>query len=243
MLSFLPSTKETSEWQSLFDTQASAPGGDTPAALDYRTARQQHYLVDGLRAVFRGLPDGARVLDVGCGNGTFWGRLAPRQQVLGIDYSLSMCMRARERGMFVYNADALSLPFGSDQFDLVYSFEMLQYLAEPAALLAEFARVCKPGGRIAISTINRTSLLRLGMRLFRTVKPVRGGPATLPMTLRTADDIAAAARGLPLSLETVFWTHFPLPWNRCATKTRSLFEPLATNVIVSFVKPPGGAVP
>jgi SAM-dependent methyltransferase len=241
VVSFLPNLEMMGDWQAQFDAKAATTEGDTTAALDYRTPIQQQYLIDGLRRIFGRVPADAQILDVGCGNGTFWDALGRHERTVGIDYSLGMCRRALRRALYVHQADALALPFAADQFDFVYCFELLQYLTNPAPLLAELGRVCVPGGRIAVSTLNRTSVLRWAARLLRRVRPVAGGQPKLPMSMWSVDEIESAARNLPLSLDRVCWTHFPLPWQRCTKLRRNLLEPLASNIILSFVKRPNSS--
>jgi SAM-dependent methyltransferase len=53
-------------------------------------------------------------------------------------------------------ADAQSLPFASDSFDLVTANMVLEHLAAPARVFAEVARVLRPGGRFIFVTPNRT---------------------------------------------------------------------------------------
>ena len=62
---------------------------------------------------------GFSVLDVGCGPGLFSAHLKPRARwVVGIDISWSMLHRAK--GIEVVLADALSMPFPDESFDIVF---------------------------------------------------------------------------------------------------------------------------
>jgi ubiquinone/menaquinone biosynthesis C-methylase UbiE len=51
--------------------------------------------------------------------------------------------------------DALSLPFGSDRFDLVLSGGLLEHFDEPRAVLSEMIRVLKPGGTLYADVVPR----------------------------------------------------------------------------------------
>jgi SAM-dependent methyltransferase len=224
------------EWQAFFQRRSVAQDRDTSAANDYRSALQQGYIVDGFRRACGSLPDDAHVLDVGCGNGLFWAALSGKPNVVGVDYSMGMCALARARGMHVYHADAMALPFANEQFDLIYSAEVLQCVGDHAALMAELARVCRTGGRIVVSTLNRTSWLRRAMRQVRKLVPHAGVPAHTPAILRTAAELAAVGRTCSLSIRSVWWVHFPLPWLRRTATEKNALEAAASNMIIEFVK-------
>jgi SAM-dependent methyltransferase len=107
-------------------------------------------------------PEGARVLEVGCGPGHLSVRLAGqhRLQVTGLDLDPAMIARARantdraaNRGgrrpsFLVGDVAALAFPDGS--FDLVVSTLSMHHWADPAAGLAEIGRVLRPGARALI---------------------------------------------------------------------------------------------
>jgi arsenite methyltransferase len=104
------------------------------------------------------IPPGGIALDVGSGPGNVTASLAraagPDGLALGVDISESMLARAvrAEAGPQVgfLRADAQRLPFRDTIFDAVTSLAVLQLIPNPAAALAEMARVLKPGGRLAI---------------------------------------------------------------------------------------------
>ncbi len=235
---FLDRTETVDQWQDTFDELASGPLGNTSTAVEYRSPTQHRYIIAAFRTLCGSVPAEARILDIGCGNGIFWESLLGGRRVVGIDYSLNMCVLASARKMVAYQANALALPFADAQFDLIYSAEVLQYAENLEILLAELARVCRPGGRIVVSTLNAASLMR---RLFQALRRFRTHPigtANPPVIKRTAEEISIAARGLPLKLDMTCWTHFPLPWRRCRASTHNLLAWAATNVVVRFVKKP-----
>jgi SAM-dependent methyltransferase len=233
---FLEQAETINEWQSKFEELASGPLGNTSLASDYLLPVQLRYIVAAVRRVCGTIPVGARVLDVGCGNGIFSELLLNGGPAIGVDYSLSMCILARARNLTAYQANALALPFADAQFDLVYSAEMLQLIDDLPAALTEFARVCRPGGAVVVSTSNAASLLRRVFQTIRKFYPVR--MATPPPIKRTAEEINLAANGLPLTLKIACWTHFPFPWLRCGLSARSALAWTGTNVVVRFVKQP-----
>lgn len=100
---------------------------------------------------------GKRVLDVGCGEGRFCRMLAERGAVTtGLEPTSALLKLARERqpeGDFVQGVGE-HLPFLSDQFDVVVSFLSLIDIPGYAEAIAEMARVCKPGGFLAVANLN-----------------------------------------------------------------------------------------
>lgn len=225
---------EPDQWQKLFEDQAARAVDDTIATICYRCQIQHKSMIESFRRLCTPLPADARALDVGCGNGIFWAEVFGTPNVVGVDYSLGMCKLARARGMLADHANALALPFADSQFDLIYSAEAVQYVPDLPGLLAELARVCRPGGRIVISTLNRRSALRRAVLAAKAA--VGQASENDPVYLRTADEVASAAKGMPLAVESVWWLHFPFPQLLRTSTARRRFEWLATNVIVRFVK-------
>lgn len=227
---------DVNEWQKFFDDKARGPEGDTILALEYKMSLQNRYIVSAFRKLCSDLESEAVILDAGCGNGLFWREFIAPRPVIGIDYSLAMCELAEAKGITSYQADILKLPFADDQFDLLYCVEIIQYIEDLHALLAEFARVCRGRGRVVVSTINRTSILQRGLRGIRSLFPRHDMPRSNKYFTRTADDIVGSASDLPLSVNTVAWTHFPIPWlHRSKSPTRAM-DWLAWNVFVEFIK-------
>jgi ubiquinone/menaquinone biosynthesis C-methylase UbiE len=109
------------------------------------------------------LAAGDRVLDIGCGPAWFWAsvadRLPPGVELTLADRSPGMVAEAMERcagltlgALAGREADAAALPFPDDSFDAVVAMHMLYHLADPAAGIAEMARVLKPGGTLLVTT-------------------------------------------------------------------------------------------
>ena len=95
-----------------------------------------------------------RILDVGCGPGNDLSAVGPDRAV-GLDPSLAMCGRARERGGRVVAGDAHMLPFADGAFDGVRADRVLQHLADPVEALAEMVRVTGHGGAWWWPTLTR----------------------------------------------------------------------------------------
>jgi SAM-dependent methyltransferase len=105
---------------------------------------------------------GERVLDVGSGPGLLAAAIAERVgaagQVLGVDISAPLLAYARMHfaalpWLRFVQADAARLPCADASFDTIVCTQVLEYLPDVDAALAEFARVLRPGGQLlAIDT-------------------------------------------------------------------------------------------
>ncbi len=119
------------------------------------------------------LPEGARVLDVGCGPGNITGKLGrvmgPDGLALGVDISAAMLERAvsaedAPQVGFV-RADACRLPFHDGSFDAVTSIAAVHNTPEPLTVLSELARVLAPGARLTVLVLATGGLIDQGMGL------------------------------------------------------------------------------
>ena len=141
---------------SLFD--AKAPGWPAKYAPDGPLASRLASLSD---AVGRHVRPGDRVLDLGCGTGELAGSLAQAGiRAAGCDISQQMLrLAARDPGRRAGSVQWVQLepgwrrlPFASAAFDAVVAASVLEYVAEPAAVLRECARVLRPGG-VVVCTV------------------------------------------------------------------------------------------
>jgi ubiquinone/menaquinone biosynthesis C-methylase UbiE len=95
-----------------------------------------------------------RALDVGTGAGALAFALAPLvREVVGLDPVPELLELARERALpnteFV-QGDGAALPFPADSFDLAGTHRTLHHVAQPERVVAELARVTRPGGRVLV---------------------------------------------------------------------------------------------
>jgi ArsR family transcriptional regulator len=137
------------------------------AAADYFRANAAHW--DEIRglyvpeaevetALLRLLGDGeiGELLDIGTGTGRILEVAAPRiRRGVGVDLSHEMLRVARARleqegirNCQVRHGDFYNLTVPSSSFDVAVVHQVLHYAEEPAAVIAEAARVLKPGGRL-----------------------------------------------------------------------------------------------
>lgn len=100
---------------------------------------------------FADYPSGARVLDVGFGDGTLMRRLvASGCLAIGIEPDERLVTRAAARGLCVLQARAEGLPFASAAFDGVVCEVVVPYTDEAKAI-SEIARVLRPGAVAKLS--------------------------------------------------------------------------------------------
>ncbi|HLW00914.1 MAG TPA: bifunctional 2-polyprenyl-6-hydroxyphenol methylase/3-demethylubiquinol 3-O-methyltransferase UbiG [Ktedonobacterales bacterium] len=107
-------------------------------------------------------------LDVGCGGGLLAEEFARLGcQVTGIDPSAPSIATARAHASQAGLAIAYQvgvgeqLPFADASFDLVYCCDVLEHVSDVERVIAETARVLKPGGVYCFDTINRTLFSKL----------------------------------------------------------------------------------
>jgi phosphatidylethanolamine/phosphatidyl-N-methylethanolamine N-methyltransferase len=117
-------------------------------------------LQPGRKAVMEALEcrPGERVLEVGVGTGLSLPLYPPYVRVTGIDLSSEMLDKARTRVRRrelanvegLHEMDAEAMDFADASFDKIVAMYVVSVVAEPARLLRELHRVCKPHGEIFI---------------------------------------------------------------------------------------------
>jgi len=172
-----------------------------------------------LRAVDEAVREvaGARVLDVGCGEGVVSERIArllPDAQVLGVDVDdpgLRAEWEHRQRGNLAFETgSAYSLPHEDGSFDLVCAFEVLEHLERPAEALGELARV---GTEHLVLSVPREPIWRvLNVLSGRYVRSLGNTPGHVNHWSRGAFVRFAGGAG------TVTRVRTPPPWTIVAVK-------------------------
>lgn len=129
------------------------------------------------------------VLDIACGPGIVsCAFAAAARKVTGMDLVPAMIEQARllqaDKGLANVEwrlGDATQLPFPDGSFDLVVTRYSFHHLMDPAAVLREMIRVCRPGGRVVVNDV--------------TPEPEKGAAYDEMETLRDPSH----ARAVPLS--------------------------------------------
>ena len=164
-------------------------------------------------ALLRLLPaDGiGRVLDIGTGTGRLLELLAPRISAgLGVDASRAMLALARARlagpGLShcaVRQADMYNLPLTDRGYDLVVLQMVLHHAEDPAAALAEAARMLRPDGRLLVIELAAHAANAATARLAHRWPGF--DDATLARLLGSVGLVAPAPLAVPGPLETRLW--------------------------------------
>jgi ubiquinone/menaquinone biosynthesis C-methylase UbiE len=142
-----------------------------------------------------GLCGGERVLEVAVGGGEFFRELAKTpglKQCTGVDLSAPMLARARRRleaggiaATDLCRANALALPFGGKVFDILFNLYMMDLLLmeDVPAVLHEFARVLRPGGRLIVLSMAQQipKVNEIWMWLYHRSPVLTGGCRPLPV--------------------------------------------------------------
>jgi ArsR family transcriptional regulator len=127
------------------------------AAQEWETLRAEAYGQRFEREALLGLlPPDLVVADLGCGAGSLGAALAPHvARVIGVDQSAAMLRAARRRlagfdNVELHRAGLESLPLPDQGCDAALLVLVLTYVPVVAPVLAEAARILKPGGRLVV---------------------------------------------------------------------------------------------
>jgi ubiquinone/menaquinone biosynthesis C-methylase UbiE len=131
------------------------------------------------------IPRGARVLDVACGTGnTAIPEARAGAKVTGVDIATNLLEQARTRAaaekldINFEEGDAEQLPYKDAEFDWVVTMFGAMFAPRPEVAAAELARVCRPGGTIAMANWTPGGFVGQTFRLTaRHVPPPPGIPA------------------------------------------------------------------
>lgn len=114
----------------------------------------------------------ARVLDYGCGVGKWMdilSRAFPDAQVCGVDISATAVEKAKQRfpDCRLEPFNGVTAPFDDEEFDLVFSYHVLEHVADVEASISDIGRLLRPGGYAVIifPCGNRGSFLDRTMHL------------------------------------------------------------------------------
>ena len=133
-----------------------------------------------------GASPGERILDVGCGPGFYvtelLERVGPDGSVVGVDASPAMLAVAAHRAeghanVEFHEGDATALPVDDADFDRALSVQVLEYVPDVPAALAELHRVLRPGGCVLLWDVD-----------WATVSWHSGDPARMERVLRAWDE-------------------------------------------------------
>lgn len=102
---------------------------------------------------------GGKLLEVGCGSGDVLLFLKSMGwDTIGVEVDSKASQIAREKGLNILDGKISDQQFSDSYFDAIVINHVLEHLHKPMAILDEFSRLLKPGGRLVIVTPNTNSL-------------------------------------------------------------------------------------
>lgn len=172
-----------------------------------------------------------RVLDAGCGAGALVSHLRAvgANEIVGVDASPEMVEAARRRYPKErwIQADVARLPFPARSFDAAISLGVVEYVADPAVVLRELARVTRRGAPLVVSVPQRYSPNALALRAAELAgRGLREG--SRPLTPRDLERAAAAAVLEVCHLRATNFFAFPVTnvFPRFSRRVAELLDPL-----------------
>ena len=148
---------------------------------------------------------GARILDVGCGNGAFLYKMKQAgMETHGVELSHKGCRAARTLGLDVREGILEQQRYPPDHFDVITLNHVFEHVPDPKETLRELKRILKPGGVLIMAFPNASSL---ACRMFRTYWASLDMPRHL--AIFSPKTIAILARAQGFSIERTRYLSFP----------------------------------
>jgi SAM-dependent methyltransferase len=125
--------------------------------LDADTLRRKYKKRPFAAFVFAKLDKSSRLLDVGCGNGSFLNEIKAMTgcQVYGLDFSDVAAKTVKENfGLDIHIGTILDAPFPTGYFDVITAWEYLEHVSDPSEVLLKISSLLKNDGSCIISTPN-----------------------------------------------------------------------------------------
>src|SRR5881628_1798449 len=110
-----------------------------------------------LEEILSSLPEGARVLDLGCGDGTFDYSKFSKLAILAVDEATHEKVKSFPAHVVFSQGVASAIPEESGSFDAVVANFAFEHFPDAIASLREIDRVTRDGGRVWISLPNAGS--------------------------------------------------------------------------------------
>jgi 2-polyprenyl-3-methyl-5-hydroxy-6-metoxy-1,4-benzoquinol methylase len=109
--------------------------------------------LDEIVATFKSYRKSNRLLDVGCGAGSFLEAAArDNWEAFGVEISQTAADHVRKQGFEVFCGELEKADYPDGYFDVVIASEVLEHVLDPKALLESVARVLRPGGLLWATT-------------------------------------------------------------------------------------------
>ncbi|MDG4827648.1 methyltransferase domain-containing protein [Asanoa sp. WMMD1127] len=254
------------------DPKARIAGVFDRAAPTYEQTGVEFFAPPGRALVARaGVRTGERVLDLGCGRGSVLFPAAravgPTGAVVGVDFAPAMVAATAEAAkdlpwVRVTSGDAEFPEFPPGSFDVVTAGFMVFFLSDPAAAVARWAGLLRPGGRLALSTFAEATAAgqafladrAAALARFQTPDPATAGPSSASrewVAALFADADLTDVTMTEMTVETFFdtgeryWTWWlsigsPHQLARVPAERRPAARAALTAVLDAHLRQPGG---
>lgn len=117
-----------------------------------------------------------QVLEIGCGKG-FWSYVGAKHSQFKTCFGCDIFndWQKKELEQYCQKAEYLAiknnrLPYSDNQFNLVFSMDVVEHVQEDLAFVKEHLRVCEPGGEIIIGTPNYWRITNMFLMLLGRLK-------------------------------------------------------------------------
>lgn len=106
--------------------------------------------------VYRFLPQGGKLMDVGCGMGNFLSLLLgnPKYEIAGVEFSEFAGQQAREKGIQVQIGNLVTIDIPDNSYDIVSMLYVLEHVPNPLPMLEKIWKILKPGGVLLVAVPN-----------------------------------------------------------------------------------------
>jgi ubiquinone/menaquinone biosynthesis C-methylase UbiE len=166
-------------------------------AYDTMEAPLERFRFAGWRQRLRNRITGPTALEVGVGTGKNFPYYPSGVQIVGVDLSPRMLMRARRKAsnrdlsVDLREMDVQNLKFPDHRFDTVFATFVFCSVPDPVEGLRELRRVCKPSGRLLLLEHMRPENVVLGL-VFDALNPMVVRMMGANINRRTMDNIRSA---------------------------------------------------
>lgn len=159
---FLTELPETKKLAPEYRERISHHGSEEKLSWDYSPVKERYVYGALLRKIERYSmrhTTEARLLDIGCSNGSFL--VAARNRgwhVAGMELEKHSVRIARQQRLDVYESTLEDADIPENEFEVVTMWQLLEHIADPTQFLERVRSILRPGGVLAISTPNIESI-------------------------------------------------------------------------------------
>jgi ubiquinone/menaquinone biosynthesis C-methylase UbiE len=120
---------------------------------EWEDKKNRFFFEKRLKTILPYIPDGSRVLDIGCGDAEFLGKI---KEVKHAGFSVGMDLRrmTKRSQIPLLRSDAENMPIKDESFDCIISAAVLEHLPNPEKGVSELSRILKSSGVLIITTPN-----------------------------------------------------------------------------------------